>query len=89
MPQSFIYLLKANIALALFYMVYRFGLRRLTAYTTEEVNRLFKREMFGGVGTLGVDDITRYGIAEKGLRLIRHEEIQAENEALRKYGNNQ
>ena len=33
-----IYLLKANIALALFYVAYRFGLRRLTFYT---LNRFF------------------------------------------------
>src|SRR5687768_3834516 len=33
-----IYLLKANIALTLFYLAYRFGLRRLTFYT---LNRFF------------------------------------------------
>ncbi|RAJ02640.1 TonB-dependent SusC/RagA subfamily outer membrane receptor [Chitinophaga skermanii] len=38
MPVLFIYLLKANIALCLFYLVYRFALRRLTFYT---LNRFF------------------------------------------------
>lgn len=38
MPALFIYLLKANIALTLFYLAYRFGLRRLTFYT---LNRFF------------------------------------------------
>ena len=38
MPDLFIYLLKANIALTLFYLAYRFGLRRLTFYT---LNRYF------------------------------------------------
>ncbi|HEX5551878.1 MAG TPA: M56 family metallopeptidase [Chitinophagaceae bacterium] len=38
MPALFIYLLKANIALALFYLAYRFGLRRLTFYI---LNRFF------------------------------------------------
>ncbi|MDQ0106119.1 TonB-dependent SusC/RagA subfamily outer membrane receptor [Chitinophaga terrae (ex Kim and Jung 2007)] len=37
-PAILIYLLKANIALTLFYLAYRFGLRRLTFYT---LNRLF------------------------------------------------
>ncbi|SFE15627.1 TonB-dependent Receptor Plug Domain [Chitinophaga sp. CF118] len=38
-----IYLLKANIALTLFYLAYRFGLRRLTFYT---LNRFF---LLGGI----------------------------------------
>lgn len=38
MSQLFIYLIKANIALTLFYLAYRFGLRRLTFYT---LNRYF------------------------------------------------
>jgi hypothetical protein len=37
-PAILIYLLKANIALSLFYLAYRLGLRRLTFYT---LNRLF------------------------------------------------
>ena len=38
MPPFIIYLLKANIALTIFYLVYRFGLRRLTYY---RLNRAF------------------------------------------------
>lgn len=38
MPALLIYLLKANIALTLFYLAYRFGLRRLTFYV---LNRFF------------------------------------------------
>lgn len=38
MPTFIIYLIKANIALTLFYSAYRFGLRRLTFYT---LNRFF------------------------------------------------
>lgn len=38
MPALFIYLLKANVALVLFYLAYRFVLRRLTFYT---LNRYF------------------------------------------------
>ncbi|UYQ93851.1 TonB-dependent receptor plug domain-containing protein [Chitinophaga horti] len=38
MPDLFIYLLKANVALSLFYLAYRLGLRRLTFYT---LNRFF------------------------------------------------
>ncbi len=38
MPPFIIYLLKANIALTVFYLVYRFGLRRLTYY---HLNRVF------------------------------------------------
>lgn len=38
MPLFFIYLIKANIALTLFYLAYRLGLRRLTFYT---LNRIF------------------------------------------------
>lgn len=38
MPTFIIYLIKANIALTLFYLAYRFGLRRLTFYT---LNRFF------------------------------------------------
>lgn len=38
MPDLFIYLIKANIALVLFYLGYRYGLRRLTFYT---LNRYF------------------------------------------------
>lgn len=38
MPALFIYLIKANIVLTLFYLAYRFGLRRLTFYT---LNRYF------------------------------------------------
>ncbi len=38
MPTFIIYLIKANIALTLFYLAYRFGLRRLTFYT---INRFF------------------------------------------------
>lgn len=38
MPDLFIYLLKANVALCLFYLAYRLGLRRLTFYT---LNRFF------------------------------------------------
>jgi TonB-dependent SusC/RagA subfamily outer membrane receptor len=37
-PAILIYLLKANIALTMFFLAYRFGLRRLTFYT---LNRLF------------------------------------------------
>ena len=37
-PAILIYLLKANIALTLFFLAYRLGLRRLTFYT---LNRLF------------------------------------------------
>jgi hypothetical protein len=38
MSELFIYLIKANIALCLFYLAYRLGLRRLTFYT---LNRFF------------------------------------------------
>lgn len=38
MPEFFIYLIKANIALTIFYLAYRLGLRKLTFYT---LNRLF------------------------------------------------
>ncbi len=38
MPELIIYLIKANIALCLFYLAYRLGLRRLTFYT---LNRFF------------------------------------------------
>lgn len=38
MPSLIIYLIKANIALTLFYLAYRFGLRRLTFYN---LNRFF------------------------------------------------
>lgn len=38
MPAFIIYLIKANIALSLFFLAYRFGLRRLTFYT---LNRYF------------------------------------------------
>ncbi|ATL47578.1 hypothetical protein COR50_10585 [Chitinophaga caeni] len=38
MPTLFIYLLKANVALSLFYLVYRLALRKLTFYT---LNRVF------------------------------------------------
>lgn len=38
MPELIIYLIKANIALSLFYLAYRLGLRRLTFYT---LNRFF------------------------------------------------
>ncbi|MGN6511353.1 MAG: M56 family metallopeptidase, partial [Chitinophaga sp.] len=38
MTALFIYLVKANIALCLFYLAYRLGLRRLTFYT---LNRVF------------------------------------------------
>ncbi len=38
MSNLFIYLIKANVALTLFYLAYRFGLRRLTFYT---LNRYF------------------------------------------------
>ncbi|TAM93727.1 MAG: hypothetical protein EPN39_19415, partial [Chitinophagaceae bacterium] len=38
MPALIIYLIKANIALILFYLAYRFGLRRLTFYM---LNRFF------------------------------------------------
>ena len=38
MPEIWIYLMKANIALVLFYLGYRYGLRRLTFYT---LNRYF------------------------------------------------
>src|SRR5690242_8676658 len=41
MPAFFIYLLKANIALTICYLAYRFGLRRLTFYTTNRFFLLF------------------------------------------------
>lgn len=41
MPSFFIYLLKVNIALLLFYVVYRFVLRRLTFYTANRWFLLF------------------------------------------------
>lgn len=41
MPEFFVYLLKVNLALVLFYLVYYFLLRRLTFYTLNRVYLLF------------------------------------------------
>ena len=57
MPALFLYLIKANIALTLFYLLYRFGLRRLTFYS---LNRYFLLLGIAGAALLPLLDIRAF-----------------------------
>ncbi|GAA0540990.1 M56 family metallopeptidase [Chitinophaga japonensis] len=64
MPALLIYLIKANIALTLFYLAYRWGLRRLTFYT---LNRFF---LLTGIACASV-----FPLIDVNALLQRHREI--------------
>jgi len=64
MPALLIYLIKANIALTLFYLAYRWGLRRLTFYT---LNRFF---LLGGIACASV-----FPLVNVNALVQRHREI--------------
>ncbi|KAA2241776.1 TonB-dependent receptor plug domain-containing protein [Chitinophaga agrisoli] len=64
MPALLIYLLKANIALSLFYLAYRLGLRRLTFYV---LNRFF---LMGGILFSSV-----FPLVDVNELFARHQEV--------------
>jgi hypothetical protein len=59
MPMLFIYLIKANIVLTLFYLAYRFGLRRLTFYTLNRFFLLFGIAFSAALPLVDIHDLFR------------------------------